>query len=273
MVSAPSLPRALDDVFGLPRVKFLDRGLLPAASGLYYVLIEAKAPRLVYIGKADALRGRWTGHHREPDCELLLRVGIPVEIAFLAFPKDGLGAAEKEQIALFRPPLNDEATARTRAHRISIAAPGFSTAAEILQDFRERRASALEAISSDAFWEECNGNDGDLLCLWPYPDQAVSLSVHDVWDYRDNHPITPFRVPCPPAIRANLSSGWVGPKEGFVANSAERRAWCVDVALRVDAWLVAVAQHHAASVSGSVLSEVLAALAKEETLAKMLTRA
>jgi len=265
-----NLPRTLDDVLRLPRVAFLDRGLLPSSPGVYFVLFEANPVRLAYVGKAEDFRARWTGHHREPDLELLISLGIAVEIAWVSVPKATLATVERELIGIFRPPLNDRPTHQSRQHRLRIERPTvLSTAAQIVQDFRDRRGQALDALNSDEFWDACNNDDGDLLCLWPFPDEVVLPALDDVWSYRDSHPIRAFRVPNPPSFEAN-TGGWVSPEEGFRATSAERRQWIHLVALQVDAWLSAVATYQATAVSPELRREVLSALAREQGVVSML---
>src|SRR6266542_423997 len=100
-----ALPRTLDEILRLPRVTFLDRGLLPPAAGIYFVLFEATPVRLAYIGKAESFRARWIGHHREPDFQLLTTLGIAVEIAWAEVTVADLDQAEREMVATFKPPL------------------------------------------------------------------------------------------------------------------------------------------------------------------------
>jgi alfin len=266
------LPRTLDGILRLPRVGFLDRGLLPKESGIYFVLMEASPVRLIYLGKAEDLQARWTGHHREPDLELLESVGVAVEISWLALPRGDVDAAERDLIALFRPSLNERATFTRRRRRIKVDPPsGLSTPSEIVQDYRDRRATAVDALRGDEFWNDCNDHDGDLLCLWPYPSAAEWFDVNNIWMCEDSHPIAPSRVPMPPAFGAN-HSGFVEPDANFMATSDERRRWTTAVAHQVDAWLVAVAEYHASVVSTDVRRTVLVALSKEETVSTILVR-
>jgi hypothetical protein len=260
-----ALPRTLDEIFRLPRITFVDRGLLPASSGIYFVIIQAQAARLAYIGKAESFSARWTGHHRIPDFELLTSLGIAVEIAWTNVETPQLGQAEEEMIELFRPPLNARATSRTRQQRIRIdPLPGLTTTPEIIQDFRARRDNAVIALQADDLWAACNEEDGDLLTVWAYPDETVLVSLHDTWGYRDTHPLAPTRVPTPPAFRAN-DTGVVVPKAGFQATAAERRQWTMEVAFQLDAWLAGVVEYHGAIVSSDVRRDVLVALSREKT--------
>lgn len=262
-----TLPRTFDDILRLPRLQFVNRALLPSASGVYFVLYEAGVARIGYIGKADDFRARWTGHHRVPEFDLLGLLAISVEIAWTVVPKAELDAAEAQMIALFQPPLNDRLTLRRRQKRITAPRSALTTTPEILQDFRQRRDMAVQVLRSDAFWRQCNEEeDGDLTCLWPFPEEYAAPSINDVCFYSDTHPLAPFRVPYPPGFEDSAAT----PKDGFSATAAERRAWTMEVAKRVDAWLVAVAGYLGAINGASRRADVLTALAKEESLLDLL---
>lgn len=246
---------------------------MPHQPGVYFVLFEAKTIRLAYLGRADDLCARWAGHHREPELRLLTELGLPVEIAWTHAEKSVLPDLEVMLIQALRPPLNEQQTLRLRRARLSSSSkPTMATATEILQDYRSRRDAALSELLEDDFWSACNSEDGDLLCLWPYPDEVVWVNVNELWMYSDTHPLTAFRVPCPPAIAAN-DGGFVAPKVGFEATSVERRRWTIDVAMKVDAWLAGVAHYLAAQVGPQVLRDVLQSLAQESTLVQLLEEA
>lgn len=50
----------LSNILSLPAVALSDRGSLPIAAGLYFVVDDEG--HLLYIGQADSLRRRWRGH-------------------------------------------------------------------------------------------------------------------------------------------------------------------------------------------------------------------
>lgn len=265
----PDLPRTLHDIFKLPRVLFVDRGLLPSAPGLYFALYEAKEVRLAYVGKADNLRMRWTGHHREGDLSLLTALHIPVELAYLEAPKESLAAIEDSMIKLFSPPLNQRYARRELRPQLSIPKAAVApTVTGIIQEYRLRRDNAIELLASDEFWDICNGDDGDLFAVWSFESGAELVNVNDFWMYNDNHRVHPSRIPTPPAIAAD-NSGHVQPAPNYVATSEERTAWIFQVADQVDAWLVAVANWHA-SGNKSVLKGVQTALMKEKRVVDLL---
>lgn len=274
MIRLSDLPRSLEEVLQLPNVHFVDRALLPNQSGIYFVIFDAKNQRLAYVGKSENLKMRWSGHHREPELWLLTCLGIPVDIAWIEVEKENLDEAENFLIEVFRPPLNDIHTLETRRRRSGgNNSHVFKEISEVLQDYRDRKQKAVQLLQSDAFWEACNssesdnqfGYDGDLICPWIYSDGVALCNVRDIWMYSDTHPIEPTRVPYPPAFVAN-NSGFVAPKEGYVATNVEKRRWLNQVAQQIDAWLVAVAHYHAAQISPSAVRQTLQALSNEETV-------
>jgi hypothetical protein len=267
-----NLPRSLEEVLHLPQVHFIDRTLLPSESGLYFVIFEAKEQRLAYLGKAENLRMRWAGHHREPELWLLTCLGIPVDIAWIEVEKEYLERAENFLIEVFRPPLNDIHTLQTKKRRLGKNNNyNLTTPSEVLQDFRDRRLNAVELLRSDAFWEACNSEDGDLICPWVYPDGTELYSINNIEINYDNHDILPSRVPCPPAFAADDSSS-IQPKDGYVATTTEKRYWLNEVAQQIDAWLVAVARYKSAQISLSAVRQTLQALSKEETIEEIFSK-
>lgn len=266
MLSLPNLPRSLEEILKLPSVHFVDRTLLPNESGIYFVVFEVQKQRLAYIGKAENLRMRWAGHHREPELWLLNSLSIPVDIAWLEIAKVDLNEAEKFLIEIFRPPLNNIHTLEVRRQGIGRNNKCYiKTVSEVLQDYRDRKFQAIKLLQSDNFWEMCNGDDGDLLCPWIYPSKVLIGSVNELWMCSDTHTIEAVRVPSPPAFIAN-DSGLIEPKKEYVATSTERRHWLIKVAQQIDAWLVAVAHYHAAQISPSAVRQTLQALSSEENV-------
>lgn len=273
MIRLSELPRSLEEVLQLPNVHFIDRALLPNQSGIYFVIFEAEKHRLAYIGKAENLRMRWAGHHREPELWLLTSLGIPVDIAWIEVDKEDTSEVEKFLIEVFRPPLNDIHTLESRRRRSGRNnSYNLKTVPEVLQDYRDRKHQAVQLLKSDAFWEACNsseldnqlGFDGDLICPWIYPDGVVLCNFNDFW-MSDTHMIPAPRVTFPPAFAAN-DSGSIEPKKGYIATNAEKRRWLNQVAQQIDAWLVSVAYYHAAQISLSAVRQTLQTLATEETV-------
>ncbi|MBE9217908.1 alfin [Dolichospermum flos-aquae] len=271
MINSSNLPRSLEEVLKLPNVHFIDRTLLPNESGIYFVIFEAQKQRLAYVGKAENLRMRWAGHHREPELWLLTCLGIPVDIAWIEVEKEYLRTAEKFLIEVFRPPLNDIHTLETKRRSLvrNNVRANIKTVPEVLQDYRDRKYQAVNLLQSDEFWEICNSDDGDLICPWIYPDGFILFSINDLCDYRDTHNIMPSRVPYPPSFSANSGSGTIAPKEGYIATNTEKRYWLGEVAQQIDAWLVAVAYYYAAQISVSAVHQMLQALSSEETVEQL----
>lgn len=267
MLRLSDLPRSLEEILKLPNVHFVDRSLLPNESGIYFVVFEAKNQRLAYIGKAGNLRMRWTGHHREAELWLLTSLNIPVDIAWLEVAKEDLKEAEDFLIQNFSPPLNNIETLKVRQEHIKRNNPRLlKTVSEVLQDYRDRKFQAIKLLQSDDFWEACNEEeDGDLICPWIYPNEALLANVNELWMYSDTHTIDAIRVPFPPTFLAN-NSGTIQPKEGYIATSTEKRLWLIKVAQQIDAWLVAVAHYHAAQISQSAVRQTLQALASEKNI-------
>ena len=270
----PDLPRSLEEILNLPNVHFIDRALLPNESGIYFVIFEVQNQRIAYVGKAKNIQKRWAGHHREPELWMLTSLGIPVDIAWVKLEEKYLDEAEKFLIAVFRPPLNDIHTLESNRQRSGQQNNRhYKTVPEVLQDYRDRKHQAVQLLKSDTFWEVCNsseddndlGYDGDLTCPWIYPNSVELCSVRDLCYYFDTHSIRPTVVPYPPAFAAN-NSGKVEPKEGYVATNTEKTSWLIQVALQIDAWLVAVAYYHAAEISPSVVRQTLQSLASEKTV-------
>lgn len=273
MNSMIDLPNTLQDMLALPRVHFRDRSLLPEVSGIYFVLYGAAQIRLAYVGKAENLRKRWVGHHRLPECHLLDTLGLAVELAWLELPSSDLDLAERLLIGRMLPPLNDRHGLSQARKRLSAETDrDLRTAAEIVSDYRARKEHAFELLASDDFWNACNSDDGDLLCVWAYPDGSALCDFNELWSQSDAHKLAPSRVPCPPSFAANTSGAAV-PAPDYSATAAERRSWLCSVARQVDSWLVGVAAHQAAAVSSSVRREVLAALAQESSIEEQLTTA
>lgn len=266
MINLFDLPRTLEEILQLPSVHFIDRSLLPDQPGIYFVIFEAQEQRLAYIGKAESLRKRWFGHHREPEIWLLRSLEIPVDIGWMEVDKVDLSNIEKFLIEVFRPPLNYVHTLEVKRKQTrTINKCKIQTVSEVLQDYRDRKRQAIKLLESDEFWEVCNSEDGDRTYPWIYPDGIVLCEYNNVNHYYDTHPIEPFIVPYPPSFVAN-NSGAVKPKSGYIATSIERRNWLIDVAQQIDCWLVAVAHYHAAQISSSAVRQTLQVLSGEETL-------
>jgi hypothetical protein len=268
------LPRCLEEVLRLPSVHFIDRSLLPNESGIYFVIYEAQKQRLAYLGKAESLRLRWAGHHREPELSLLTCLGIAVDIAWVEIERENLNEAENFLIEVFRPPLNDIHTLENRRQRFTRSNDcNIKTVAEILQDYRDRRHQAVLLLTSDRLWEACNACcdtnglhfDGDLICPWIFSDCVELCDFNELWMYSDTHTINPTRVPYPPTFAANV--GWgVAPAEGYVVTNAEKRRWLIQVARQIDSWLVSVAYYHATQISPSAIRQTLQAISSEENV-------
>ena len=269
MINLSNLPRSLEEVLKLPNVHFIDRTLLPNESGIYFVIFEAQKQRLAYVGKAENLRMRWAGHHREPELWLLTCLGIPVDIAWIEVEKEYLKTAEKFLIEVFRPPLNDIHTLETKRRSLvrNNVRANIKTVPEVLQDYRDRKYQAVTLLQSDEFWEACNSEDGDLICPWIYPDESELCNINEPFN-SDTHNIIPSRVPYPPSFAANRGSG-IATKEGYIATNTEKRHWLSEVAQQIDTWLVAVAHYHATQISVSAVRQMLQALSSEETVEEL----
>lgn len=264
-----ALPRTLPDIIQLPHVRYVDRGHLPGCSGIYFVVLQDRLPRLAYVGKAKSFLARWTGHHRAPDLDLLTTLGIEVSIHWCECDAEGLPNDEEAMISLFRPPLNERSTSRTRQPRLrQQPAPGLATQDEILRDFRSRRDPVVSALRGDELWDTCNDHDGDLLTVWAYPRRTELIPFDEIWMCSDTHSLAPCRIPLPPAFRAN-ETGVVVPNLEYRATSAERRSWLMEVAYQVDAWLTGVVEYHAAIVSPEMRRDVLVAMSRERTVSAL----
>ncbi len=270
MFDIQTLPSTLEEILSLPRVHFRDRGHLPSRSGVYFILYESGLARLAYIGKAENFQKRWVGHHRLPECQLLDMLGIPIEIAWSEVPLEYLRNAEDYLIKSLLPPLNDRISLGHNRRRLSIPRQSnFTNASEILSDFDARKEHAFELLQSEELWDQCNDEDGDLLCVWPFPNGIVLCDVNYLFMYEDSHDLYPSRVPYPPKFRAN-HSGIVQPKVHYAATTSERQEWTRAVARQVDSFLLAIASTHGASVNVAVRREVLGKLATTSTLEEII---
>ncbi len=255
------VPRTFADILALPRHRFIDRGLLPDEPGIYFVLYETVNVRLAYLGKAQSIQARWTGHHRMPDLQMLEALSIPVQIAWVTIQRWDLTEAEAALIATFRPPLNNRLrpSRRRSAPRESPAGPA-PTCPEIIADYRVRRDRAVEALEGDDVWDACNDADGDLLCPMPYPDGLKLINIQDFFWHGISGVESPERVPETPEV-----------EHGRPATTVERNEWLREVARQIDAWLVDHAVRWASGWSSTLLTEVHDALEKEKGVAALLT--
>jgi hypothetical protein len=87
----------------LPSVLFAERGDLPNAPGIYFVLDAEKTVQ--YIGRAKRLCFRWQNHHRWQDFHRV--TGISIAYLHVTDPAL-LPEIEAAMITYFDPPLNRE---------------------------------------------------------------------------------------------------------------------------------------------------------------------
>jgi hypothetical protein len=259
------LPLTFDAVQKLDRVSFADRGRLPGGSGIYFVMYGDPIHRIAYIGKAKNFQQRWVGHHRIPECVLLSKLSVPVEIAWVSVPEEDLESAERQLIATFTPPLNDGPTLATDRVRSIPALRQTHTADDILAEHRARQQGAKEFLASETFWNACNDEDGDLLCVWPFVDGTQLVELDMLWACRDSHDLEPFRVVTPPLFAAN-KSGVVEPDNDYEVSWVERRDWILRVARQVDSFIFAVAMFHTAALNDEDRRKIFGLLASEPTL-------
>lgn len=258
-------PLTLENVRALPKVRFEDLGQLPSTSGIYFVLYGDDPQRLAYVGKAKSFQRRWIGHHRIPECALLRKLGVSVVIAWFSCPEPELPEVERKLISVFSPPLNDGPTLLTEQIRAAAPPPTSHTVESILEEVAKRQSFALGALTSEEFWNQCNGDDGDLLTLWPFADGVDIVDVNMLWAERDNHCLSAFRVVTPPLFDAN-DSGTAEPNKDYEVSWLERRDWTLQVARQVDSFIFAVATFHASGLAAAERRRVFELLAKEPTL-------
>lgn len=197
--------------------------------------------------------------------ELLTSLGIDVSIHWCESDAGRLPTDEAAMITLFRPPLNERSTSRTRQPRLGLQPePGLATLDDILRDFRSRRDKAVEALRGDELWDACNDDDGDLLTAWAYPHETELIRFDEIWMCSDSHSLAPCRVPLPPGFGAN-DTGVIVPNPNYRATSAERRQWLMEV----DVWLTGVVEYHAAIVSAEMRRDVLVAMSREKTVSAL----
>lgn len=257
-----SLPLTLTDVLSLQRIGFQNRGQLPVGSGIYFVLYGDPPGRIAYIGKAKNVQRRWIGHHRIPEFTLLSKLFIPVDIAWVSVPVDDLDETEAFLISTFGPPLNDGLTLDVAKSRMLPSVGPSQSPEGILEEFRARRENAIDLLVTEEFWNVCNDDDGDLLCVWPYVDDAVMVEFDMLWAQNDNHDTQPSRVIMPPLIRAN-DSGIVAPNREYEASWTERLDWTLQVARQVDSFLMAIVCSHIAALDEEARRQVLSLIARE----------
>ena len=258
MESAITFPLDIESVLQLPHVHFRDRGYLPENSAIYFVVYSCGAPKVAYVGKAKSLKKRWIGHHRIPECVLLDTLNIAAEIYWWELETAVIDEAEKRLIAAHAPPLNDRlGLNRVRAQVSSKIRTTFRHEAEILSESASRREHAIDAILSDSVWNCCNSEDGDLICVWPFPGVTELVSINDLWMYSDNHDLIPSRVPYPPTFYSDAAA----PEPDYESSTEERKLWLLQVARQCDCFINSVALWHAASIGlerqGPLLQQLL----------------
>lgn len=138
----------------------------------------------------------------------------------------------------------------------------------ILEEFRARRENAVDLLVTEEFWNACNDDEGDLLCVWPFVDEAVTVDFNDLWAQEDNHYTQPSRVIYPPLIRAN--NGAAAPNRSYEASWAERLEWTLEVARQVDSFLMAIVGSHVAALDEECRHQVLSRIARESSVERIL---
>lgn len=93
--------------FMLPFVELDDHVLLPSKPGLYFVI---DGDRILYIGKSQNLRIRWSAHHRYKQIKKIAKSPV---ITFLDVKSVDLLHVERHLIKRFNPMLNDEPVLKT----------------------------------------------------------------------------------------------------------------------------------------------------------------
>lgn len=96
------MPTILDP-FQLPSILLAERKQLPDCPAIYFA-IDANN-RILYVGKAKKLVGRWKNHHRIHKLEEIHRECC-VRIAWQAWNEEDLDEAERSSIKRFQPLLN-----------------------------------------------------------------------------------------------------------------------------------------------------------------------
>lgn len=104
----------------LPSVPSHHKNLLPELSGLYFVVTQAPDPRLVYLGKANNFLQRWKKHHRQPEINLLEKLGLTTDIYWLELrvTDEILSRWENQLIKDLSPVLNDTSTMAVEVKRL-----------------------------------------------------------------------------------------------------------------------------------------------------------
>jgi predicted GIY-YIG superfamily endonuclease len=89
-------------------------------SGLYFVVAHTPEPQLVYIGKAKNFSQRWKSHHRQPEINLLEKLGLAVDIHWLELrvSNEVLIQWENQLIKDLSPALNDTLTMAVEVDRL-----------------------------------------------------------------------------------------------------------------------------------------------------------
>ncbi len=92
------------DPLQLPSVSLTNRKELPTYSTIYFAIDTSD--RILYVGQAQNLAERWKSHHRLHKLAEINKES-PVRIAWKAWNKEDLAAAEKILIKQFQPLLNN----------------------------------------------------------------------------------------------------------------------------------------------------------------------
>lgn len=143
------------DILSLPSVPFEHRQFLPNASGIYFVLADTPN-QLVYVGKTQCFQRRWSRHHRIPELELLMRLGLKLDIAWLELrcSDEFISQWERHLIDRFNPPLNDSSTLATEVRRLESqelplelfqSDDGLPAHLQAILNFARKRAEAVRA--------------------------------------------------------------------------------------------------------------------------------
>jgi hypothetical protein len=76
----------------LPSLEIQKMRSAPTHPGIYFVTtqIESKLS-VLYVGKAQNIRERWKSHHRLPELDLLVSIGMKIQVSFLIIP-DPIGS-------------------------------------------------------------------------------------------------------------------------------------------------------------------------------------
>lgn len=110
----------MDGVLTLPSLPSQHKEFLPEVSGLYFVIAYTPEPQLVYLGKAKNFFQRWQKHHRQPEVNLLQKLGLDVDIHWLELrvTDEILSQWENQLIKDLSPALNDTLTMATEVNRL-----------------------------------------------------------------------------------------------------------------------------------------------------------